>query len=276
MNAMRKSTPAPAARLASKAAPHDQAHGLRRLFAHGGVRIVPLVSNPHVAFSGALLERLCSALADEGAKTLLVDACERAPAPDELAVMGLAECIERLSPELSYLAARALPLRHVDAQGSTAPFLQALVEAAPRADVVLVHAPAAELSRMFARQTLMSQPRPLLIADDHPASVTHAYAAMKLLSLRARMAVFGLVLGAAPDSPRAGRIAAQLASCADNFLGAALGDWALVDPASRPTEPLTPDLRRLARGVLRAAPGDAPTRAAVATHSIDDLTLALN
>lgn len=243
--------------------PPDQAHGLRRLFAQGGVRIVPLVSNPHVAFSGALLERLCSAFADEGASTLLVDACERAPAPDELAVMGLAECIEKLSPELGYLAARTLPLRHVDAKGSTAPFLQALVDAAPRADVILIHAGASDLSRMFARQTITSHVRPLLIADDHPASVTHAYAAMKLLALRARMMVFGLVLGAAPTSPRAARIADQISSCADNFLGAVLDGWAIVDPACRPTDPLPPALRRLARGALRsaavAAPIGAPT-----------------
>jgi flagellar biosynthesis protein FlhG len=255
--------------------PPDQAYGLRRLFAQGGVRLVPLVSNPHVAFSGALLERLCSAFADEGAKTLLVDACERAPAPDELSVMGLAECIETLSPELSYLAARTLPLRHVDAQGSTAPFLQAIVEAAPRADVVLVHAAASELSRMFARQTITSYPRPLLIADDHPASVTHAYAAMKLLALRARMSVFGLVLGAAPHSPRAERIAEQLSSCADNFLGAVLDGWALIDPACRPTEPLPPALRRLVRGVLRTAPGAGPSRSARAAP-IGDLLPALN
>lgn len=241
--------------------PPDQAHGLRRLFAHGGVRLVPLVSNPHVAFSGALLERLCSAFADEGATTLLVDACERAPAPDELAVMGLAECIERLSPELSYLAARTLPLRHVDAQGSTAPFLQALVEAAPRADLIVVHAGASDLSRMFARQTITTRVRPLLIADDHPASVTHAYAAMKLLALRARMLVFGLVLGAAPASPRAARIAERLASCADDFLGAVLDGAAIVDPACRPTDPLPDALRRLARGALRGAAAAAVARA---------------
>lgn len=233
--------------------PLDQAHGLRRLFAQGGVRLVPLVSNPHVAFSGPLLERLCSAFADEGATTLLVDACERAPAPDELSVMGLAECIEKLSPELSYLAARTLPLRHVDAKGSTAPFLQAIVDAAPRADVIVVHAAASDLSRMFARQAITSDVRALLIADDHPASVTHAYASMKLLALRARMMVFGLVLGAAPSSPRTARIAAQLSSCADNFLGAVLEGWASVDPACRPTDPLPPALRRIARGVLRGA-----------------------
>ena len=56
-----------------------------------------------------LLERLCAALAAQGARTLVVDASENAPAPDELAVMGLAECIEPLSAEMSYLAARGLP-----------------------------------------------------------------------------------------------------------------------------------------------------------------------
>lgn len=258
MNAARKPAVLPT--------PADQAHGLRRLFAQGGVRLVPLVSNPHVAFSGALLERLCSAFADEGASTLLVDACERAPAPDELAVMGLAECIEKLSPELSYLAARTLPLRHVDAKGSTAPFLQAIVDAAPRADVVVVHAGASDLSRMFARQTIAADVRPLLLAGDHPTSVTHAYAAMKLLALRARMMVFGLVLGAAPASPRAPRIAAQLASCADDFLGAVLEGWACVDPACRPTDPLPAALRLLARTVLRSD----------ASRPIADLTPILN
>lgn len=241
--------------------PPDQAHGLRRLFAHGGARIVPLVSNPHVEFSAALLERLCSAFADEGATTLLVDACERAPAPGELAVMGLAECVERLSPELSYLAARGLPLRHVDAQGSTAPFLQALVDAAPRADLILVHAAASDLSRMFARQTVAAHVRPLLIADDRPASVTHAYAAMKLLALRARLMVFGLVLGAANTSPRAERIAQRIASCADDFLGAVLYGAAVVDPLSRPADPLPAALRTLARGALRSAGAAAAARA---------------
>ena len=240
--------------------PPDQAHGLRRLFAQGGVRIVPLVSNPHVEFSAALLERLCSAFADEGATTLLVDASERAPAPGELAVMGLAECVERLSPELSYLAARNLPLRHVDAQGSTAPFLQALVDAAPHADLILVHAAASDLSRMFARQTITTQVRPLLIADDRPASVTHAYAAMKLLVLRARLMVFGLVLGAASTSPRADRIAERIASCADTFLGAVLDGAAVVDPASRPADPLPAALRSLARGALRSARAAARSR----------------
>jgi len=239
-------------------APPDQAHGLRRLFANAGVRLVPVVANPHMAFSGVILDRLCSALADEGARALVVDASDSAPAPDELAVMGLVECIEALSPEVSYLAARGLPLHYVDSHGSTAPFLQAVVDAAPHCDVVLVHAGASELSRLFARQTLTTQVRPLLLADDHPASVTHAYAAMKLIALRARLMVFQLTLCAAPASPRASRIAEQLASCADTFLGALLHDWAIVDPAWHAAEAPPPGLRRLARAMLVPAPAADP------------------
>ncbi len=234
--------------------PRDQAHGLRRLFAQTAVRLVPVVANPHIAFGGVLLERLCTALAEQGARTLVVDASERAPAPDELAVMGLAECIEPLSTEVSYLAARTLPLRYVDTHGSTAPFLQAVVDAAPDSDVVLVHAGASELSRLFARQTLAAQVRPMLLATDHPASVTHAYAAMKLLTLRAHLMVYHLLLGSAPASPRAPRIAEQLAICADTFLGALLHDWALVDPACHAAEAPPSGLRRLARTMLTPAP----------------------
>lgn len=234
--------------------PQDQAQGLRRLFAQAGVRLVPVVANPHMAFGGVLLERLCTALAEQGARTLVVDASEQAPQPHELAVMGLAECIEPLSSQVSYLAARTLPLRYVDTHGSTAPFLQALVDAAPEADVVLVHAGPSELSRLFARQTLTTHVRPMILANDHPASVTHAYAAMKLLALRTRLMVFHLMLGAAPGSPRAVRIADHLALCADTFLGALLQDWALVDPACHATEAPPPALRRLARGLLQPVP----------------------
>ena len=235
-------------------APPDQAHGLRRLFVQGATRWVPVVANPHMASAGVMLERVCSALADRGAHTLVVDAADTAPAADELAVMGLAECIERVSPDVSYLAAHSLPLRYVDTHGSTASFLQAVAEAAPQCDVVLVHASMSELVRLFARQTLATQVRPLLLADDHPASVTHAYAAIKLLALRARLMVFQLLLGAAPTSPRASRIAEQLATCADTFLGALLQDWAWVDPASHAADATPPGLQRLVRTMLEPAP----------------------
>ena len=233
--------------------PLDQADGLRRLFARSRVKFVPVVSNPHVAFGGMLLERLCTAFGEHGVHTLVVDASERASEPNELAPMALADCIETLSPQVSYLAARGLPLRYVDARGSTAPFLDALADAAPHAEVVLVHAPPSDLCRLFARSAGEDADpvRPLLLAGDHPASVTHAYAALKLLTQRAGLMVHDLLLGAAPNSPRAERIAMQIATCADDFLGAVLRDWVQLDPTAAPTDAPTPALRRLVREILR-------------------------
>jgi flagellar biosynthesis protein FlhG len=241
--------------------PLDQADGLRRLFAHAQVRCVPVVSNPHVAFGGVMLERLCTAFAEHGKHTLVVDASDRASAHAEMALLDLSACVESLSPQVSYLAARGLPLRYVDAQGSTHSFLRAVADAAPHADVVLVHTSASEHCRLFARGGDLQGTRPLLMADDRPASVTHAYAAMKLLTQRAGMVVHDLLLGAAPQSPRAERIAMQIATCADDFLGAVLRDWVQLDPACNPGEAPTPALRRLVRELLNAPPQASATTA---------------
>jgi flagellar biosynthesis protein FlhG len=227
----------------------DQADGLRRMFAHARVRFVPIVSNPHIAFGGVMLERLCTAFAERGASVLVVDAGERAGEAGEMAPVDLSQCIERLSPRIAYLPARGLPIRFVDALGSTRGLLDAVSLAAPRCNVVLIHASAAELCRMFSQRRAASAGSeascPIVLAEDHPGSVTHAYAAMKLLSQRAGLPVFDLMLGAAPNSRRAARIAAQLASCADSFFGAVLRDWARVDPAGEAAEAPGDDLLRL-------------------------------
>jgi flagellar biosynthesis protein FlhG len=241
----------------SRPMPLDQADGLRRLFSHSRVCLVPVVSNPNVAFGGVMLERLCTAFGEHGKHTLVIDAGERASEHSEMALLDLAECIETLSSRVSYMAARGLPIRFVDSNGSTASFLHAIIEAAPHCDVVLVHASASELCRLFARSSEIERVRPLLLADDRPASVTHAYAAMKLLTQRAGLVVHDLLLGAAKHSPRSERIAMQIATCADDFLGAVLRDWVQIDPACDATEAPTPELRRLVREQLRSAHGDA-------------------
>jgi hypothetical protein len=231
---------------------HDQAAGLRQMFAGACARFVPVVSNPHVACGGVLLERLSTAFAERGARVLVVDAGERAGSPGEMAMIDLGQCVERLTPQVSYLAARGLPIRFVDAAGSTRAFLERAAEAAPGCDVVLVHAPATELCRLFAPSRHAEPaavgadvPCPIVVADDRPPSVTHAYASMKLLSQRAGLVVSELLLGAAPQSPRAERIAAKLAACADNFFAGVLRDWAWVDPIGDPCEPPGDDLCRL-------------------------------
>ena len=47
----------------SQPMPLDQADGLRRMFAARRLRVVAVASNPHVAFSGVLLERLTADVA---------------------------------------------------------------------------------------------------------------------------------------------------------------------------------------------------------------------
>jgi len=241
----------------SRNLPFDQAHGLRRLFAHAQTRFVPVVSNPYLGFGGLMLERLCAGFAEQGVTTLVVDASEQAAEPAEAALFELAACIESLSDRMSYLAARGLSARYVDATGSTAPFLRAVVEAAPASQVVLIHAPAAELCRLFARRSSAADADPvcpLLLAEDRPSSVTHAYAAMKLLATRADLRVHELVLGASAGSPRAGRIAVQVALCADEFFRSVLRDWLLIDPAAGPA--LTPAVRRWVAQRLQRHPFD--------------------
>jgi flagellar biosynthesis protein FlhG len=238
--------------------PEDQADGLRRLFAPARARVLPVVSNPHVQRGGLMLERLCSALSELGLHTLVVDAGERSPAPHELARVDLAACVETLSRDVSYLAARGLALRYVDASGSTASLLAALADAAPQAQVLLVHAGATDLARLLAVRSAppaasSAPPRPVLMADDHPASVTHAYAAIKLLSQRAGLWVHDLLLSASPASVRARVIPGQLARCAEDFLGASIGHWAQVDPASPPQAATSRALRRLVEAQVGAA-----------------------
>ena len=147
-----------------------------------------------MAFSSVVLERLTTVLGAMGLNTLVVDAADSSPAPHELAALDLRACIEPLSAQVSYLAARGLPLRHVDTRGSSAHFLDRLQAAAPQARVLLVHAGASDLARLFARRAL----RPVLLAADHPESLTHAYAAMKLLAQRCALMSYDLLLAAPP------------------------------------------------------------------------------
>lgn len=235
-------------------APITQADGLRRLFGGSLTRCVPVVGNPTVPFSGVLLERLCTAFADLRLHTLVVDAAESSPMPNELAQVDLSACVENLSPQVSYLAARGLAMRYINAHGSAAPLMPALLDAAPRANVIVLHIGAKDLVRVLGHRDVC----PLLLADDHPASVTQAYASMKLLVHRGGMMAHTLLLSAGTHSPRTARIAEQLAFCADNFMGAVLRDWAAVDPHDSADLPPGPGLAQLARELLRAnAPGAA-------------------
>jgi flagellar biosynthesis protein FlhG len=226
-----------------RALPQDQADGLRRLFGAQRPRFMAVVANAEMAFSGLVLERLARACSQAGRRTLVVDAAASAPEPHELVALDLAAGIGALAPGLDYLASRGLPLRYVNSRGSCAGFLQALCEAAPLADVIVIHAEASELGRLFTGRAI----RPLLLAADHPATVMQAYAGLKLLAQRHSLMAFGLLLAGAPHEPRVPRIAEQLALTADRFVGATLHDWACIDP----TDSEVPrGLARLVHGLL--------------------------
>ncbi len=225
----------------SHPAPQDQADGLRRLFAGHRTQILPLAANPHVAFSGVVLDRLAGALACMGRRVLVVDAGATSPPPHELARVDLAACIENLSPGVMYLAARGLPLNYVDTRGCAAGFIDALQLAAPQVDVMLLHCEVLDLARVLKRRAA----RPLLLGADHPESIKHAYASCKLLVQRCGLMTFDLLLCASSRSPRAEAIADSLAGCAEQFLGALLRHSALLDPAQDPADAIEPALAQL-------------------------------
>ncbi|MBL8328421.1 MAG: flagellar biosynthesis protein [Rubrivivax sp.] len=232
----------------------DQADGLRRLFVGNGVRHIPLVANPHIAMPGLAIERLAAMLLELGQRTLVVDAADSAPAVAESSALGLASCVEPLTPQLAYLAARGLPRRYVDTRGSAARLLDELCTASPSSNVILVHAEITDLARIFKHRPA----RPVLLAADQPEAVKHAYAAWKLLAARCEWLSADLLLLAAPQSPRTPHIAASLAQCADTFMGAVLKHWADIDPDGE--VPCWPDpaLRSLVAAQLELDDATAP------------------
>lgn len=223
------------------AEPADQASGLRRLFGPVSRRLVPVAANPFVPGAGALLETLSAALAVQARQVLVVDAAATAPAPHETALFDLAAGVERLHPQVSFLSARGVPLSHVDTRGSCHAFVDAVFDAVPQADVVLLHADPTDLARMLTRRSA----RPVLLGADRADSIKQAYACCKLLVQRCGLMTFDLVLAARGSRRRSTLVAERLASCADTFLGAVLHDWAAVDGLFDPMAAHDASLQRL-------------------------------
>ena len=244
--------------------PTDQADGLRRMFAAARAVIVPVVANPHVEHHGAVLARLASVFAEQGLNTLVVDAADTAPEPGELAFIDLGACVEPLSPQLAYLAARGLPMQHVDTHGSCASFIPRMMNVVYDVDVVVMHAEARVLARMLGEQQL----RPVLLASGAGESLTHAYAALKMLVQRLGLMSFDLVMPTTRGrGPTPAQIALRVSDCADRFLGAALHDSAVIDPGMAFGEASGPDLMRLAAAQLRASEPSTPAAAWTPTRS---------
>ncbi len=238
---------------ASTSRPVDQAHGLRQMFPARVVRFIPVVSNPQAMFGGVVLERLCAAYAGFGLKVLVVDAGERARPPSELAAFDLSEGIEPLSSFVHYLPAKGLPLRHVDAQGSSSTLLDLVADAAPQMDVILLHASASELVRVMGQRSRGMNLRPLVFTDEQPAGLTHAYATVKIMVQRANWMAYNLLVCAGPGSAMGPQIARRLGQCADSFLGAAQRDWQQVNPMEPASQDPSPAFLDMAGDLLRGA-----------------------
>jgi hypothetical protein len=244
---MRAQTPTVDEWSATGHGPVDQADGLRKLFAAGRrQRLVPVAFNAHVDSTPVLLERLAGAMQELGAHTLVVDAADSAPRANAMAEIDLQAAIESLGEGMSYLAARGLPLRHVNTRGSCEAWLSAVETAAPQADVILLHANARDLVRLLGRREV----RPVLVTSLDPASLTDAYTSMKLLAQRSGLMTFDLLTGMAGTPKAAQRIAERLASCADSFLGAVVREAVWLDKRDPADSPATPALARLAANQL--------------------------
>jgi flagellar biosynthesis protein FlhG len=228
------------------AAPQDQADGLRRLFAGRRTQLLPLVANPHVVFSGLVLDRIAAGLAAWGRRVLVVDAGATSPPPHELSQVDLSACMEMIGPRTLYLPARGLPMQYVDTRGCASRFIDILQSIAPQVDVILLHAEAQDLARVLKRRA----ERPILLAADQPDSLKHAYASCKLLVQRCGLMTYDLLLTASADSPRCHTIVSSLSGCADQFLQAVVQHHALVDPAFDPAEPLDDALTALLHAQL--------------------------
>jgi MinD-like ATPase involved in chromosome partitioning or flagellar assembly len=134
-------------------------------------------------------------------------------------------------------------MHFLDSRATLTGFIEALRSAAhaAQADVVLLHAGALDLRRMFVG----TAPRPLLLAGNRPDSLTHAYTSMKLLSQRLGALAYDLLVAGDVSPRRARRMGERLADCADHFLGAALRRVAAIDPQQPAHAPLTAELRAL-------------------------------
>jgi hypothetical protein len=233
--------------------PVDQAQGMRQMFASRVLRFIPVVSNPSAGCGGLVLERLCAAYASFDLHTLVVDASDQARPPCELAEFDLAEGVEVLSNQVSYMPARGLPLRFADARGSCSSLLDALADASPQTDVVLVHASASELVRMFAGPARGINLHPLLFTNDLAEGLKDAYASVKVISQRGGWMAYDLLVCATTRSMQAEPVAERLARCADDFLGVAQREWQLLDPREPAAADPNPKFMELAVSLFHGA-----------------------
>ena len=212
----------------------DQAQGLRSLFASRQALWVPVVSNPFVKGSGAVMEHLVAACESQGARVLVVDAGEDSPPASPLTALDLHEGMELLSERIAYLPARGLIRRHVGEDGTAQGLLDALRQAAPGAEVTLLHAPASELARLCVGHLM----RPVVLSSDQVEAIKHAYASAKYLKQRLQWSTFDLGVVSTSTTSRLEGLVDHFSACADRFFDAVLSHWFAVNPAAPSDTPV--------------------------------------
>ena len=224
------------------------------------LRFVPVVSNPHVAFGGVLLERLCTALRRARRGTLVVDAAEarqrgRRDGADRPRAVHRAAVAAGLLPRR---ARPADPLRRCTRARRARSSARCRSRAAGSTSCSSTPA-RSELCRLFARRTRCSTaPVPAALADDRPASVTHAYASMKLLAQRAGLRGATTCCSAPRRARRAPSASpTQLAACADTSSARCCATGCGSTRPATPREPPGAGLRRLV--AASCACSDEPT-----------------
>ena len=131
--------------------------------------------------------------------------------------------------------------------------LDALADASPQSDVVLIHAPANELVRIFSQRARASNLRPLLFCNDLAEGLTDAYTAIKTITQRGHWMAYDLIVCASARSQQADEVGRRLAQCADNFLGAAQRRCLRLDPHESAIVDPNPEFMELAAGLLQCA-----------------------
>lgn len=233
----------------------DQAHGLRRLFAHHTVHLLPVAANPHVPGSHVLLEGLCQGLAAQGLHTLVVDAAQ-GPYVSGVDVAGaierdldLGQWIDEFDAYTSVLAAGPSLAFFGQAEGASTLLFEALREAAPSADVVLFHADAAVLAGLFAQRRV----RPLVFGGDDPQAITHAYASMKILAHQAGLLHHAVVMDAAEQSFGVPPAALRLLRCVGDFLRGEAHLAAVTSTSAEDEQTLAQTLHQVSMNLLHYA-----------------------
>lgn len=200
-------------RLGDRSPERDQASGLRRLFAADRPRVVSLVSNPQVTWSGMLIEHVGRAAVRLGFHPLILDAADTAPQAGEWCLADGGGLVAHRHVQASYLGSRGLLRRTLMAGRSGDQLVDAAFAAAPWADVLIVHAPADDLAGLHGPQAWS----PLMMVDTRVDSLVQAYAALKRLSRRG-LPTWSLMIEASAHPVLGPRLASRLDDSARRFL----------------------------------------------------------